>query len=184
MSDTIKCQVKARRTPQLSADIIELLLNRYNTFYVVRIVAHMSTAPQYLQVIDDSGLVSYRPHFYPSPAPPRSCAQFTPSQVCKPLSAAKCIHVACGGQHTLALTEHDDVFGFGSDRHGQLGLGQGGYIFPVPSRFGARFGGVVFTEEGKREGANCRFSLPVSILTYSVCLGATAVSPFFCFLTR
>ncbi|CAM9098845.1 unnamed protein product [Ascophyllum nodosum] len=66
--------------------------------------------------------------------------RFTPSQVCKPLSAAKCIHVACGGQHTLALTEHDDVFGFGSDRHGQLGLGQGGYIFPVPSRI-VRLGG-------------------------------------------
>lgn len=57
--------------------------------------------------------------------------------MCKPLSAARSIHVACGGQHTLAITEHDDVFGFGSDRHGQLGLGQGGVVFPVPSRFGA-----------------------------------------------
>lgn len=75
-----------------------------------------------------------RQRFRLVPLPP---VQYTPSLVCKPLSAARCIHVACGGQHTLALTVHDDLFGFGSDRHGQLGLGQGGVVVPVPSRCGA-----------------------------------------------
>lgn len=60
--------------------------------------------------------------------------QYTPSLVCKPLSSFKCIHVACGGQHTIAVTDDDDVYGFGSDRHGQLGLGKRHVVVPVPSR--------------------------------------------------
>ncbi|CAN0044765.1 unnamed protein product, partial [Ectocarpus fasciculatus] len=66
--------------------------------------------------------------------------RYTPSLVCKPLSAFKCIHVACGGQHTIAVTDCDDVYGFGSDRHGQLGLGRRGVIVPVPTRI-VRLGG-------------------------------------------
>ncbi|CAM9161207.1 unnamed protein product [Ectocarpus sp. 12 AP-2014] len=66
--------------------------------------------------------------------------RYTPSLVCKPLSAFKCIHVACGGQHTIAVTDSDDVYGFGSDRHGQLGLGRRGVIVPVPTRI-VRLGG-------------------------------------------
>eukprot|EP00904_Undaria_pinnatifida_P009351 jgi/Undpi1/5546/HiC_scaffold_2.g00823.m1 len=66
--------------------------------------------------------------------------RYTPSLVCKPLSAARCIHVACGGQHTIAVTDRDDVYGFGSDRHGQLGLGQGSVASPFPTRI-VRLGG-------------------------------------------
>lgn len=42
--------------------------------------------------------------------------------------------MACGGQHTIAVTDRDDVYGFGSDRHGQLGLGQGSVASPIPAR--------------------------------------------------
>ncbi|CAN0066321.1 unnamed protein product [Hapterophycus canaliculatus] len=62
--------------------------------------------------------------------------RYTPSLVGKPLSSAKCIHVACGGKHTIAVTEGDDVYGFGSDRYGQLGLGRRAVIVPLPARRG------------------------------------------------
>lgn len=84
-----------------------------------------------LRLMGSGTAVKLRLTFSLSPPPH---LQYTPALVCKPLSAAKCVHVACGGQHTVAVTDHDDVYGFGSDRHGQLGLGQGGVIFPVPSR--------------------------------------------------
>ncbi|CAM9344978.1 unnamed protein product, partial [Laminaria digitata] len=66
--------------------------------------------------------------------------RYTPALVCKPLSVMRCIHVACGGQHTIAVTDRDDVYGFGSDRHGQLGLGQGSVASPFPARI-VRLGG-------------------------------------------
>ena len=32
-------------------------------------------------------------------------------------------HIACGHNHTMALTERGQLYSWGDDRHGQLGLG-------------------------------------------------------------
>lgn len=87
---------------------------------------------EYMQHVRQGSVTDPAP-LYP---PPSLFSQYTPSLVCKPLSAFKSIHVACGGQHTIVVTDCDDVFGFGSDRHGQLGLGRRGVIVPVPTRYG------------------------------------------------
>ena len=32
-------------------------------------------------------------------------------------------HISCGHNHTMALTERGQLYSWGDDRHGQLGLG-------------------------------------------------------------
>ncbi|XP_022604120.1 E3 ISG15--protein ligase HERC5-like [Seriola dumerili] len=52
-----------------------------------------------------------------------SCNNFRPSQVPIPLPVPV-IQVACGNSHSLALTKGGDVFSWGLNSHGQLGLGK------------------------------------------------------------
>lgn len=92
---------------------------------------HDATALYYVAASMQTNLTPLR-CARPAPLPPFT--QYTPSLVSKPLSSFKCIHVACGGQHTICVTDTDDVYGFGSDRHGQLGLGKHSIVVPVPSR--------------------------------------------------
>ncbi|XP_036006080.1 probable E3 ubiquitin-protein ligase HERC4 isoform X2 [Fundulus heteroclitus] len=51
------------------------------------------------------------------------CNNQRPSQVPIPM-AIQIIQVACGNSHSLALTKGGDVFSWGSNSHGQLGLGK------------------------------------------------------------
>ncbi|XP_061576509.1 probable E3 ubiquitin-protein ligase HERC6 [Cololabis saira] len=50
-------------------------------------------------------------------------SSFRPSRVPLPLSI-RIVQVACGNSHSLALTTGGDVFSWGSNSHGQLGLGK------------------------------------------------------------
>ncbi|XP_034459910.1 probable E3 ubiquitin-protein ligase HERC6 [Hippoglossus hippoglossus] len=54
-----------------------------------------------------------------------------PSRVPIPLRVPV-IHVACGNVHSLALTKGGDVFSWGSNSHGQLGLGKEVALQPTP----------------------------------------------------
>ncbi|XP_047195648.1 probable E3 ubiquitin-protein ligase HERC6 [Hippoglossus stenolepis] len=54
-----------------------------------------------------------------------------PSRVPIPLQVPV-IHVACGNVHSLALTKGGDVFSWGSNSHGQLGLGKEVALQPTP----------------------------------------------------
>ncbi|KAM4565993.1 putative E3 ubiquitin-protein ligase HERC4 isoform 2-T2 [Odontesthes bonariensis] len=55
--------------------------------------------------------------------PKPHCVTYRPSRVPIPLPIG-IIQVACGNFHSLALTKGGDVFSWGSNSHGQLGLGR------------------------------------------------------------
>lgn len=50
------------------------------------------------------------------------------------LSAQEIVSVACGCRHSLALNKWGEVFAWGSDEHGQLGLNKENEIQAVPKR--------------------------------------------------
>ncbi|XP_029027784.1 probable E3 ubiquitin-protein ligase HERC3 isoform X2 [Betta splendens] len=89
-----------------------------------------------------------------------------PSQVQTPLPVPV-IHVACGRSHSLALTQGGDVFSWGLNSHGQLGLGK-----DVPLQAGAALvlslSGVPVTQIAA--GAAHSLFLTLSGLVY--CCGA------------
>ncbi|XP_056138852.1 probable E3 ubiquitin-protein ligase HERC6 [Lampris incognitus] len=64
------------------------------------------------------------------PGKPSECK--TPSPVYIPLQVPV-VQVACGDSHSLALTRGGDVFSWGSNSHGQLGLGKEVSVQPMPA---------------------------------------------------
>lgn len=51
------------------------------------------------------------------------CDYFTQPKIVKTLATAHVVQVACGNFHTLALTNSGDLYSFGANMYGQLGLG-------------------------------------------------------------
>lgn len=51
------------------------------------------------------------------------CDYFTTPKLVKTLGTAQVVQIACGQYHTLALTNSGDLYSFGSNMYGQLGLG-------------------------------------------------------------
>lgn len=48
------------------------------------------------------------------------------------LEAHEIVHVSCGASHSMALNKWGQVYAWGSDHNGQLGLQVENYIQPVP----------------------------------------------------
>ncbi|CAB1456191.1 unnamed protein product [Pleuronectes platessa] len=89
-----------------------------------------------------------------------------PSQVHIPMRVPV-IHVACGNVHSLALTKGGDVFSWGSNTHGQLGLGKEVALQHMPFRVVA-LSGVPVTQIAA--GASHTLFLTLAGLVY--CCGA------------
>ncbi|XP_068565986.1 probable E3 ubiquitin-protein ligase HERC4 [Cebidichthys violaceus] len=88
------------------------------------------------------------------------------SRVAMPLQIAV-IQVACGNSHSLALTNGGDVFSWGLNSHGQLGLGKEVMLQYVPDLIGA-LSGVAVTQISA--GATHTLFLTLPGLVY--CCGA------------
>ncbi|OXB77217.1 UNVERIFIED_CONTAM: hypothetical protein H355_012584 [Colinus virginianus] len=67
----------------------------------------------------------------------------TPVQVCTNLLLKKVVEVACGSHHSMALSFDGDVYGWGYNGNGQLGLGNNGNQL-TPCRVAALQGVCVF----------------------------------------
>ncbi|XP_047449633.1 probable E3 ubiquitin-protein ligase HERC4 isoform X2 [Mugil cephalus] len=94
------------------------------------------------------------------------CNRQRPSQVPLPL-AVSIIQVACGNSHSLALTKGGDVLSWGSNSHGQLGLGKEVSMLCTPSLVHA-LTGVAVTQIAA--GGTHSLFLTLSGLVY--CCGA------------
>ncbi|XP_053176238.1 probable E3 ubiquitin-protein ligase HERC6 [Scomber japonicus] len=99
-------------------------------------------------------------------SPNEMCYSHRPSQVPLPLPVPV-IQVACGNSHSLALTRGGDVFSWGLNSHGQLGLGKKVSLQYTPVLVCA-LSGVPVTQISA--GANHTLFLTLSGLVY--CCGA------------
>ncbi|KAM6932914.1 LOW QUALITY PROTEIN: putative E3 ubiquitin-protein ligase HERC6 [Xenentodon cancila] len=94
------------------------------------------------------------------------------NSICKPSrvplpSSIRIIQVACGNSHSLALTKGGDVFSWGSNSHGQLGLKKEVAVQATPVRVGS-LTGVPVTQISA--GGTHTLFLTLSSLVY--CCGA------------
>lgn len=75
------------------------------------------------------------------------------------LEGKKVVDVACGFNHTLAVTSEGHVYGWGYNKHGRVGVGSGDYVIGTPTK-------VVFPDDDgtKIRAVSCgrHFSVAIS----------------------
>ncbi|XP_065336808.1 RCC1 and BTB domain-containing protein 2-like [Cloeon dipterum] len=68
-----------------------------------------------------------------------------PTKISSSLEQKRVVQVACSGDHTLALTSEGEVYAFGVNGLGQLGLGSTVHHFLLPQRVGGLLDGKIVT---------------------------------------
>ncbi|XP_030007491.1 probable E3 ubiquitin-protein ligase HERC6 [Sphaeramia orbicularis] len=101
--------------------------------------------------------------------PDPECDQYRPSGVPLPLPVPV-IQVACGNSHSLALTKGGDVFSWGQNSHGQLGLGKEVSLQYTPVLIHSLIGVAV-----SQIAAGAEYTLVLTLPGLVYCCGANKV---------